>query len=105
MGWLRHADKGILGTSPVTLAGRRTNCPGRPRLPTPALPSRRDQRITETDSMAKAIREKIKLVSSAGTGYFYTTTKNRRLQPEKLTIRKYDPKARKHVEFTESKMK
>ena len=55
--------------------------------------------------MAKAIREKIKLVSSAGTGYFYTTTKNRRLQPEKLTIRKYDPKARKHVLFKEVKLK
>ena len=55
--------------------------------------------------MAKATREKIRLVSSAGTGYFYTTTKNRRLQPEKLTTKKYDPKARKHVEFTEQKMK
>ncbi len=55
--------------------------------------------------MAKAIREKIKLVSSAGTGYFYTATKNRRLRPEKLTTKKYDPKARKHVEFTEQKMK
>lgn len=55
--------------------------------------------------MAKAVREKIKLVSSAGTGYFYTTTKNRRLKPEKLTTKKYDPKVRKHVEFTEHKMK
>ena len=55
--------------------------------------------------MAKAVREKIKLVSSAGTGYFYTATKNRRNHPDKLTIKKYDPKARKHVDFTESKMK
>jgi len=55
--------------------------------------------------MAKGVREKIKLVSSAGTGYFYTTSKNRRLQPEKLVVKKYDPKVRKHVDFTESKMK
>ena len=68
-----------------------------------ALASRRVSAIFP--SMAKAIREKIKLVSSAGTGYFYTATKNRRLQPEKLTTTKYDPKARKHVEFTEQKMK
>ncbi len=55
--------------------------------------------------MAKAIREKIKLVSSAGTGYFYTTTKNRKLHPDKMTVKKYDPKVRKHVEFTEQRMK
>lgn len=56
-------------------------------------------------TMAKAIREKIKLVSSAGTGYFYTTTKNRKLHPDKMTVKKYDPKVRKHVEFTEQRMK
>ena len=55
--------------------------------------------------MAKAIRDKIKLVSSAGTGYFYTTTKNNRLKPEKLEIKKYDPIVRKHVMFREAKMK
>ncbi len=55
--------------------------------------------------MAKAIREKIRLVSSAGTGYFYTTTKNRRNHPDKVKCMKYDPKARKHVEFVEHKMK
>jgi len=51
------------------------------------------------------MREKIKLVSSAGTGYFYTTTKNKRLTTEKLKMKKYDPKVRKHVEFVEEKMK
>ena len=43
------------------------------------------------------MREKIKLVSSAGTGHYYTTTKNKRLHPEKVEIRKFDPRVRKHV--------
>ena len=51
------------------------------------------------------MREKIKLVSTAGTGYFYTTTKNKKTTPGKLVFKKYDPKARKHVDFKESKMK
>jgi large subunit ribosomal protein L33 len=51
------------------------------------------------------MREKIKLVSTAGTGFFYTTTKNKRLHPEKMEVQKYDPKARKHVAFKESKIK
>lgn len=55
--------------------------------------------------MAKAIREKIKLVSSAGTGHYYTTTKNRRTKPEKLEMKKYDPVVRKHVVYKEGKIK
>jgi len=51
------------------------------------------------------MREKIKLESTAGTGHFYTTTKNRRTTPEKMEIRKYDPKARKHVLYKEAKIK
>jgi large subunit ribosomal protein L33 len=51
------------------------------------------------------MREKIKLESSAGTGHFYTTTKNKRTTPDKLEIRKYDPKARKHVIYKETKLK
>ncbi len=51
------------------------------------------------------MREKIKLVSEAGTGYFYTTTKNRRTSTGKLQMKKYDPKVRKHVMFKESKLK
>jgi large subunit ribosomal protein L33 len=51
------------------------------------------------------MREKIKLESSAGTGHFYTTTKNKRTMPEKMSIKKYDPVVRKHVEYKETKLK
>lgn len=51
------------------------------------------------------MREKIRLVSTAGTGFFYTTMKNRRNTPDKLALKKYDPVARKHVEFKEAKIK
>ena len=44
------------------------------------------------------MREQIKLVSTAGTGTFYTTTKNKKLATEKLRLKKYDPKVRKHVD-------
>jgi large subunit ribosomal protein L33 len=55
--------------------------------------------------MAKPTTVLIKLVSTAGTGYFYTTKKNPRSTTEKLTLKKYDPKIRKHVEFKEAKIK
>ena len=55
--------------------------------------------------MAKAGREKITLESTAGTGHFYTTTKNKRTTPGKLEITKFDPKARKHVLSKETKIK
>lgn len=55
--------------------------------------------------MAKKEREKIKLLSSAETGFFYTTTKNRKTMPDKLELKKYDPIARKHVVFKEAKIK
>ena len=51
------------------------------------------------------MREKIKMVSSAGTGHYYTTTKNKRNQPEKMEIRKFDPVVRKHVAYKEAKIK
>ena len=51
------------------------------------------------------MREKIKLESSAGTGHFYTTTKNKRTTPDKIEIKKYDPKARKYVMYKETKLK
>jgi large subunit ribosomal protein L33 len=51
------------------------------------------------------MREKIKLESSAGTGHFYTTNKNKRTKPEKLEIKKFDPVARKHVLYKETKLK
>jgi len=50
-------------------------------------------------------RDKIRLTSSAGTGHFYTTTKNKRTKPEKIEMMKYDPKARKHVMYKEGKIK
>jgi large subunit ribosomal protein L33 len=55
--------------------------------------------------MAKATTIKIKLLSTADTGYFYVTKKNSRTQTEKLSFRKYDPVAKKHVEFKEAKIK
>jgi len=49
-------------------------------------------------------RERIKLVSSADTGHYYTTTKNKRTKPEKIEIKKYDPVVRKHVIYKEAKL-
>jgi large subunit ribosomal protein L33 len=51
------------------------------------------------------MREKIKLVSSAGTGHYYTTTKNKRNTPDKLERNKFDPVVRKYVPYKESKIK
>ena len=51
------------------------------------------------------MREKIRLMSSAGTGHYYTTTKNRRLHPERMEVTKYDPRVRKHVIYKETKIK
>lgn len=50
------------------------------------------------------MRDKIKMVSSAGTGHFYTTTKNKRTTPDKLEMKKYDPVARKHVMYKEARI-
>lgn len=51
------------------------------------------------------MRDKIKLVSSAGTGHYYTTTKNKRTVTEKIEMSKYDPVVRKHVIYKEAKIK
>jgi large subunit ribosomal protein L33 len=51
------------------------------------------------------MREKIRLVSSAKTGHFYTTDKNKRNMPDKMEVKKYDPVVRKHVLYTEAKIK
>ena len=53
----------------------------------------------------KGKREKVKLESSAGTGHFYTTVKNRQNTPWKLELSKYDPVVRKHVVYKETKLK
>ena len=50
------------------------------------------------------MRDKIRLTSSAGTGHFYTTTKNKRTTPDKMEIKKYDPVVRKHVIYKEGKI-
>jgi large subunit ribosomal protein L33 len=55
--------------------------------------------------MAKPATVKIKLVSSADTGFFYVTKKNPRNTTEKMSFRKYDPVVRKHVDFKEAKIK
>ncbi len=55
--------------------------------------------------MAKGATIKIKLVSSADTGYFYVAKKNSRTKTDKLVMKKYDPVVRKHVEFREAKIK
>ena len=51
--------------------------------------------------MAKAVSLKVKLVSSADTGHFYVTKKNSRTMTDKLVKKKYDPVAKKHVEYRE----
>ena len=51
------------------------------------------------------MREKIRMNSTAGTGHFYTTDKNKRTTPDKLEMKKYDPVVRKHVLYTEAKIK
>ncbi|MAI78299.1 MAG: 50S ribosomal protein L33 [Deltaproteobacteria bacterium] len=55
--------------------------------------------------MAKSKTEKIKLESTAGTGHYYTTRKNRVNTPNKLELKKYDPVVRKHVVYKETKIK
>lgn len=55
--------------------------------------------------MANSVREKIRLVSTAKTGHFYTTLKNKRNTPDKITMKKYDPVVRKHVDYKEAKIK
>jgi large subunit ribosomal protein L33 len=58
-----------------------------------------------TTTMAKPTSILIKMVSSADTGFYYVTKKNPRTKTEKLELKKYDPVARKHVVFKESKIK
>jgi large subunit ribosomal protein L33 len=69
----------------------------------PEAPPRRP--LARTSLMAKANSIKIKLVSTADTGFYYVTKKNSRTMTEKLSMSKYDPVVRKHVEFKEAKIK
>jgi large subunit ribosomal protein L33 len=61
--------------------------------------------LFEAPTMAKAVTIKVKLVSSADTGFYYVAKKNSRTMTDKLVKKKYDPVARKHVEFREAKIK
>jgi large subunit ribosomal protein L33 len=61
--------------------------------------------IQEDFAMAKANTIKIKLLSTADTGFYYVTKKNARTKTDKLSFKKYDPVVRKHVEFKETKIK
>ncbi len=69
-----------------------------------ATPNRGSSRDFE-GIMAKPTTVKIKLVSTADTGFFYVTKKNPRTKTEKLSFQKYDPVVRKHVAFKEAKIK
>jgi large subunit ribosomal protein L33 len=71
----------------------------RPVWPAPDTP------YFEVLNMAKAVTIKVKLVSSADTGFYYVAKKNSRTMTDKLVKKKYDPVARKHVEFKEAKIK
>jgi len=62
-------------------------------------------RTAEETTMAKPATIKIRLNSTAGTGHFYVTQKNARTMTEKMTVRKYDPVKREHVEYKEGKIK
>ena len=55
--------------------------------------------------MAKAIKVKVKMESTAGTGTFFVAEKNPRTHPEKLVMKKFDKKSKKHEEFVEKKLK
>jgi large subunit ribosomal protein L33 len=55
--------------------------------------------------MAKSNTIQVKMVSTADTGYFYVKFRNPKTKAEKLELKKYDPKARKHVIFKEQKIK
>jgi large subunit ribosomal protein L33 len=69
------------------------------------VPANPERSVFKDFAMAKAATIKIKLVSSADTGFYYVAKKNSRTKTEKLVMKKYDPVVRKHVEFREAKIK
>jgi large subunit ribosomal protein L33 len=71
----------------------------------PAVRSRWPAHCPRDRRMAKPASIKIRLNSSADTGYFYVAKKNARTKTDKLVLKKYDPVVRKHVEFKEGKIK
>jgi len=105
------SDATHLTNAPIWGIGAQEIRPGIARpLRFAALPRYRIMRLRSRASsrgyvMAKAATIKIKLLSTADTGYFYVTKKNTRTATEKLSMKKYDPVARKHVDFKETKIK
>ena len=91
------------GSGPAV--GPRTRKPDFLDFGAPRLRLRPTYSTIEVFAMAKAVTTKIKLVSSADTGFYYVTKKNSRTMTEKLKMKKYDPIAKKHVEFVEGKIK
>jgi large subunit ribosomal protein L33 len=77
-------------------------CPRLSEFPAGAAPPARPQ---GHDVMAKPASIKIRLNSTADTGFFYVTKKNARTKTDKMVVKKYDPVVRKHVEFKEGKIK
>ena len=76
-----------------------------PCSPTCAPAAKPEPRLKEQHHGHQRRTRKIKLESTAGTGHFYTTSKNKKTMPEKMSIMKFDPKARKHVEYKEVKLR
>jgi large subunit ribosomal protein L33 len=92
----------------VQVSGSETLTLGDQKLGCAANAGRFGRRLTppfEVLNMAKAVTIKVKLVSSADTGFYYVAKKKSRTMTDKLVKKKYDPVARKHVEFKESKIK
>jgi large subunit ribosomal protein L33 len=91
----------VFGSKTLTLGRQKLGCAANAgrfgRRPIP--------RYFEVLNMAKAVTIKVKLVSSADTGFYYVAKKNSRTMTDKLVKKKYDPVARKHVEFREGKIK
>jgi large subunit ribosomal protein L33 len=100
---MRQYGYGSVKAARLTESGARGTCPRNSGGGIAALFFSASQ--GEEAVMAKPTTVKIKLVSSADTGFYYVTKKNPRNITEKLSFRKYDPIARKHVEFKEAKIK
>jgi large subunit ribosomal protein L33 len=103
-GSLPEARAGRHWVSALTFGRESHSCP-RLAAVRPGVPLFSFRRFKGCWVMAKPTTVKIKLVSTADTGFFYVTKKNPRTQTEKFSFRKYDPVVRKHVEFKEAKIK
>jgi len=98
--WLPENAR-VLARKTLTLSRQKLGC----AVNAPADGPAPDSLISEVLQMAKAVTIKVKLVSTADTGFYYVAKKNSRTMTDKLVKKKYDPVARKHVEFKEAKIK